>query len=205
MFPVYPKPFLIDEFSQPFACFDFRFKFCCFISWTKERRASFIIRFIDRAGLKVCFCWNADYWDQPALLFLLSLFTFVLPQHVLCGCACQYELSFFLSIWHVDPFPQTASVPNLLFCRLSSPTIIQLYSLIIVIYCVYVRSFPPPLRISKISVSWRTVWKTWNLLVDHTKIFDIKKASFLYSIGSIWCLRTKFNANFLLIEETVEF
>lgn len=136
MFPVYPKPFLIDEFSQPFACFDFRFKFCCFISCTKERSASFIIRFIDRAGLKVCFCWNADYWDQPALLFLLSLFTFVLPQHVLRGCACQYELSFFLSIWHVDPFPQTASVPNLLFCRLSSPTIIQLYSLIIVIYCV---------------------------------------------------------------------
>lgn len=122
MFPMHPKPFLIDEFFQPFTCFDFRFKFCWFISWTKETGASFIIRFIDRAGLKACFCWNADYWDQPELL--LALFTFVLPQHLLCGCACQYELSFFLSIWHMHPFSQAASVPNLFFSSLSSLTII---------------------------------------------------------------------------------
>lgn len=63
----------------------------------------------------------------------------------------------------------------------------------------------PPLCISKISVSWRTAWKTELVGRPHKNIWQKEDIFPLFNWQLVISLRTRFNANLLLIEETVEF
>lgn len=128
MLPVHLKTLPTEKFSQPFTPFNFWFQIHCLISYMKQRSASSIISRGLLTGLGSRCVGMQIIGISLNSFSLLSLLSFVLPQHLLLGALANMSLAFSIpfGIWFLlflkELQPLTCSSPACHLLLLSSYT-----------------------------------------------------------------------------------